>query len=134
MSLWDAFIIGFVQGLTEFFPISSSSHLKLIKMVLGVDNIGNSVYFDLICHLGTLTAALYFFRRDIFEIFTQGREKFRLFFIALLPLIPCYFLLKPLREFASRPEYLGYALLATGAILFLGTKIKVRNAEGTTSK
>lgn len=134
MSPWDAFIIGSLQGLTEFFPVSSSAHLKLAKFFLGVERGEQQVYFDLVCHLGTLCAALYFFRRDILDLFTSQRKKLPLFFIALLPLIPFYFLLKPLREFASKPEFLGYALIFTSMILFIGQRWRIRRKEESSSK
>lgn len=123
MRLLEALILGIVQGVTEFFPISSSAHLQLARKFLGVGE--PPVLFDLACHLGTLFALLVFFRKEIVT-FARKRSSLIPIAIALLPLFPAYFLLKPLRDAASDPHLLGYFLLATGGILALGRKAKER--------
>jgi undecaprenyl-diphosphatase len=129
MSIIEALILGLVQGLTEFFPVSSSAHLKLAKLFLGIQQSEAHVVFDLVCHLGTLLALLYFLKKELATIFQKDRRKLLLIFIATLPLVPCYFLLKPLREFASQPHFLGPCLLITALILFLGQKLRA-NTQG----
>ena len=109
MSLLHAFLFGLLQGLTEFLPVSSSAHLKLAKLLFGIESSETQVIFDLMCHLGTLAAVLYFFRREIYSLFTAERKKLLLLIIATVPLVPFYFLLKPLRDFASAPQYLDCA-------------------------
>jgi undecaprenyl-diphosphatase len=126
MSLIHAFILGLVQSLTEFFPVSSSAHLKLTKLILGIEDLQGVHLFDLSCHLGTLFAILYFLKGDIKEILLSNRSKGFMIFLATLPLVPAYFLLKPLRDFASHTEYLGFCLIGTGIILFLGQHLKLR--------
>jgi undecaprenyl-diphosphatase len=61
-----AFILGLVQGLTEFLPISSSAHLFLGHQLLGLQE--PRLAFDLLLHIGTLTAVLYFLRSEIAQI------------------------------------------------------------------
>lgn len=56
-------ILGIVQGITEFLPISSSGHLVIMQHILGIDN--NVVFLDIVLHLGTLCATVVFFRKDI---------------------------------------------------------------------
>src|SRR3972149_2489940 len=129
MSALEALFIGFVQGLTEFLPISSSAHLKFAKMLLGVEHNESQVIFDLVCHFGTLIAVLLYLRKEVWNIFRQAHRKLLLLFIATLPLIPFYFLLKPLRDFASQPQFLGPCLLLTAAILFLGSKLRITRKE-----
>ncbi len=129
MSIIEAFIFGFLQGLTEFLPVSSSAHLKLAKLFFGVESSESQVIFDLVCHLGTLLALLYFLRKEILGLLQSDRKKLLLLFLATLPLIPCYFLLKPLRDFASDPHYLGLCLILTSLILFSGQKLRVRRAQ-----
>jgi undecaprenyl-diphosphatase len=126
MSLIEAFIFGLLQGLTEFFPISSSAHLKLAKLLCHLEKSESQVVFDLVCHLGTLLALLHFLRKEIVRIFLTDRRKLFLLFAATLPLIPCYFLLKPLRDLASEPQFLGPCLICTAFILFLGQKIRLQ--------
>lgn len=117
MSFFSSFILGLVQACTEFLPISSSAHLKIVKYILGQDS---GVLLDLSCHLGTLVALVIFLRKDIAKILFEEPKKIFLFFLAMLPLIPCYFLLKPLRELASQIHLLGFCMMVTGGILLAG--------------
>lgn len=126
MSSFAAFIMGIIQGITEFFPVSSSAHLKLAKIFLGLETSEKLVVFDLMCHLGTLFAVLFFLRQDIYNLFRYERKKLFLLFIATLPLVPCYFLLKPLRDFASNTQFLGFFLIITALILFAGNHFKFK--------
>src|SRR5690348_11572400 len=129
MSWVHALILGLLQGITEFFPISSSAHLTIARLLLGVEGKDSQVLFDLSCHLGTLVAVLFYLKREIVELFCTEVKKLILLFIALVPLIPSYFLLKPVRDFVSRPEYLGLCLLATAGILFLGHTYRLRREK-----
>lgn len=124
MSLFEAFIFGLLQGITEFLPVSSSAHLKLAKLILGVESSESQVVFDLVCHLGTLGAVLFYLKGEIISLFHKDQRKLSLLVFATLPLIPCYFLLKPLRDFASQPSLLGICLMVTGAIIMGGQKIR----------
>ena len=65
MTAFEAALLGVIQGLTEFLPISSSAHLILARSVLGLDAGEFGLAFDVACHVGTLVAVLVFFRRDI---------------------------------------------------------------------
>ena len=65
MDIFQGIIIGIVQGLTEFLPVSSSAHLVFIQKLLGVES---SLAFDTFLHLGTLIAVLWFFRWDIYKM------------------------------------------------------------------
>lgn len=65
MDILSAIIIGVVQGLTEFLPISSSAHLIFIQRLLGVES---SLAFDTFLHLGSLIAVLWFFHGDIYKM------------------------------------------------------------------
>jgi len=66
MTILEALILGVVQALTEFFPISSSAHLIIFPKLLGIED--SSLTFDLVLHLGTATALIVFFWRDLFKI------------------------------------------------------------------
>ena len=65
MDIIQGIIIGIVQGLTEFLPVSSSAHLVFIQKLLGVQS---SLAFDTFLHLGTLIAVMWFFRYDIYKM------------------------------------------------------------------
>ncbi|MBE6501465.1 MAG: undecaprenyl-diphosphate phosphatase [Methanobrevibacter thaueri] len=68
MDIIQGIIIGIVQGLTEFLPVSSSAHLVFIQKILGVES---SLAFDTFLHLGTLIAVLWFFRYDIYKMLSS---------------------------------------------------------------
>ena len=59
MNYFDALIYGFIQGVSEFFPISSSGHLALLPRLLELNDPG--VFFDLLMHLGTAFAVMVYF-------------------------------------------------------------------------
>ena len=62
----QAFILGIIQGLTEFLPVSSSGHLVIIQHLLGLK--GPELFFDICVHLGTLLAVIIVFRKEIREL------------------------------------------------------------------
>ena len=65
MSLVYAVLLGVIQGLTEFLPVSSSAHLILARAFFGWDAEQFGMAFDVACHVGTLVAVLVYFRSDI---------------------------------------------------------------------
>lgn len=130
MTSIEAFILGLVQGFTEFLPVSSSAHLKIAKMILGLKSDESQVVFDLCCHFGTLIALLYYFGREVFYILRYDIRKVGLFALATLPLIPFYFFLKPVRIAASQPHYLGFCMMITATLLFLGSYVR-RKGRGS---
>src|SRR5438477_5910611 len=65
VSLWHAIVLGIVQGLTEFLPVSSSAHLIIVPWLFGwKDPAINSIQFDVALHMGTLLAVLTYFAGD----------------------------------------------------------------------
>jgi undecaprenyl-diphosphatase len=70
MPIWQAVILGAVQGLTEFLPVSSSAHLAVLPYLVGWKDQG--IEFDIAVHFGTLLAVLGFFFRDWLQIIQQG--------------------------------------------------------------
>lgn len=70
MSLFEAIIMGFIQGVTEFLPVSSSGHLAIFKNFFGLEEVG--VAFDVLLHVGTLMAVCIAFFKDIKELFVNG--------------------------------------------------------------
>jgi undecaprenyl-diphosphatase len=61
-SIWQAFVLGTIQGLTEFLPVSSSAHLSLTPWVFGWQPAG--LAFDVSLHIGTLVALVWYFRAE----------------------------------------------------------------------
>ena len=74
MNIIQAIIIGVVQGLTEFLPVSSSAHLVFAHNILNVES---SLAFDVFLHLGTLIAVLWFFRWDIIKMIRSWLQSIR---------------------------------------------------------
>lgn len=70
MSLLQAIILGFIQGVAEFLPISSSGHLALAKKIFGLSDVG--LTFDLMLHFGTLVAVFIVYWKDIWELIKEG--------------------------------------------------------------
>src|SRR5258708_31469379 len=70
MPLLHVIVLGIIQGLTEFLPISSSAHLALIPKLLGWQDQG--LAFDIALHAGTLAAVLIYFFQDWVQVITQG--------------------------------------------------------------
>ena len=85
MSYAQALVLGLVQGLTEFLPVSSSGHLILVPHVFGWPDQGLAV--DAALHLGTLAALLAYFRGEIFDLFSGALDR-RLGVIIVLATIP----------------------------------------------
>lgn len=71
MSIIQAILLGLIQGLTEFLPVSSSGHLALFKIIFHIDMEGG-LLFDVMLHIGTLAAIFVAFRKDVFELIKEG--------------------------------------------------------------
>ena len=72
MDLAAAALLGVVQGLTEFLPVSSSGHLILARAFFGWDAGRYGLAFDVACHVGTFLAVVAFFRRDVIEMIAHS--------------------------------------------------------------
>ncbi|MBA2277661.1 MAG: undecaprenyl-diphosphatase UppP [Chloroflexia bacterium] len=83
MELWQAIVLGFVQGLTEFLPISSSGHLIIFPWLFGWEEPG--LAFDAALHLGTLVAVVVYFWRDILGMVRAVPSAARAPWLALRP-------------------------------------------------
>ena len=81
----EAIILGIIQGLTEFLPVSSSGHLVIFQDILGVQEAG--ITFEVMLHFGTLLSVIWVFGRDIIRLardFRQGAGKTFCFNAALV--------------------------------------------------
>ncbi len=129
MGVLAAILLGAVQGLTEFLPVSSSAHLILARMVFGVDAAKLGMAFDVACHVGTLVAVVVFFRQDLiamakavpgmFQRAADGpARRLQLVIVGTLPVIPLGLLLAGRIEEQLRTPIVAAATLALGALLF----------------
>lgn len=130
MSILQGILLGLLQGLTEFLPVSSSAHLLLVQDWLGLT--APQLTFSVAVHLGTLSAVLFSFRKEIGglcrtvftgRIFLRPKEeRSRLFWLLLLSLLPLL-LIYPFKDFLDplllSPTVAGICLLFNGLILLL---------------
>jgi len=118
MTTWQAFFLGLIQGITEFLPISSSGHLALGQYFLGFENMQDYILFDLVCHLGTLTAIFYVFFPLIKESLNPYHSRFWKIVIGTLPLFPLLLILKPIKSLFDQPQFLGPCFIVSAALIF----------------
>ncbi len=121
MDIFSAILLGVVQGVTEFLPVSSSGHLILMRTFLGVGGDG-SLAFDAVLQLATTLAVILYFWRDIFDIFSvrNARNNILLFAVALgsVPAVLVgVFFEKNIEGIFRNAHFVAWALIA-GSILF----------------
>ncbi len=151
MDIIKAVVLGIVQGVTEFLPISSSGHLSLFQHFLGVGGEG-SLLFSVLLHLGTLIAVFIVFHKTIFELVTEffslikdiftGKFKFKelkgkkkMLVMFVFSCIPLLILLLPVGNDMKLMDWLsgfseddsilleGFCFLFTGCLLLTSTHI-----------
>lgn len=71
MNFWQAIIMGLIQGLTEFLPVSSSGHLAIFKNIFGIET-ETGMLFDVLLHMATLIAICIVYWKDVKELFVNG--------------------------------------------------------------
>lgn len=135
MEIIDAIILGIVQGMTEFLPVSSSGHLELGSAILGDQKIPEeSLLFTVVLHFATALATILVFRRDIASIL-EGLFKFKwneetqfsakILFSMIPAVVVGLFFEEQLEQlFGGKVVFVGYMLLVTAVLLFLADKAK----------
>ncbi len=148
MSILEAIILGLVQGIAEFLPISSSGHLAILHNLFNMSDIeGGHLLFDVLLHFGTLLAICFMYWTDIKLMFTETVDLFtgrnpapsgqrrqypaaRLFILIIVATLPLALIL-PVHNYidalSGSTVYVGIALILTGCILFVSDKM----AKGT---
>ena len=137
MEIWKAVIVGVVQGLAEFLPISSSGHIVLTQYLLGIREVGGThqpdLSFEIMLHMGTLLSVLIFFWRPLWaltrSLYTPSLKTERLtifwLFLATLPAVVAALLFKDFFDAApGKPVLVSGLLIVTGLILFAPRLIK----------
>jgi undecaprenyl-diphosphatase len=124
MNILESIVLGIVQGLTEFLPVSSSGHLVLLQKIFNLAPIGNTtdpwlMFFDTMVHLGTLIAVVIVMWRDIIDLFRKPFKSLFYLVVATLPAVIAYLLFPDFFKTAFGGAYLGYAFLLTAVILSL---------------
>jgi len=121
--LTKAIILGIIQGLTEFFPVSSTAHLIVVPWFFGWKGDVNTLTFDIALHAGTLIALLFSFWRDWLELFTRKQKLLALIIVASIPAGVAGFYLNDLAENTlRRPFLISLMLVAVGLIMLYAEK------------
>lgn len=129
MTLIESLILGLIQGLTEFLPISSSGHLVIFQTLFGLEEPG--VTLEVLLHFGTLLSVFWVFGRDFLELlrFPRDAGQRRFLLLLILGVIPTAVLGLLLDKYAAgifqSTLATGVALLVTGGILKLLTVLPV---------
>ena len=141
MELFQATILGLLQGLTEFIPVSSSGHLVIARDILGFKDQG--LIFDIFLHLATLIAVIIYFRKDWLDILKNITKKSGLFWqiiIATIPAIIIGFLASDLIEnFFRSATWTSFFLILTGLFFIIAEKLsnipqkKIKNIKSKDS-
>jgi undecaprenyl-diphosphatase len=135
MSEWmQVVILGIVQGIGEFLPISSSGHLVLTEQLLGSMTAGSSIAkgkdVEVLLHLGTLASILVVYFRDLLQIAREPRT-IALLILATLPAAIIGLTLEDWFELAfDAPIIAGFGLLITAALLTIGQKFESARYQG----
>ncbi len=83
MDIWQAIVLGAVQGFTEFLPVSSSGHLILLQNWFGITE--NVIFYSVMLHLGTLVPVLLVLYKDVFELFKKPFNRLWYLVLATIP-------------------------------------------------
>ena len=128
MHLWHAILLGLIQGLTEFLPVSSTAHLTLAEhLMLGR---GMPLAFDVLLHVGTLLALFVYFRKEMLQVVmgiagkdAEGRKLALWLFIAMIPTGIFGLATKGIKEAAKEHLWVyGIGLLVTAWLLYMANE------------
>ena len=133
MGILEAIILGVIQGLTEFLPVSSSGHLELTKAILGEDKMPEEgLLFTVIVHFATALSTVVVFRKDILEIMNglfqfKWNESSQFSLKIILSMIPAVIIgllfEKELEQlFDGNVVFVGFMLILTALLLFFADK------------
>ena len=135
MSWFEALILGLVQGLTEFLPVSSSGHLEITKAIFGDNSLPEeSLMMTVVLHAATALSTIVIFRKDIIAIIKglfqfKNNEEFRFSLKIIISMIPAAAVGVLLEEeieqfFGGQILLVGCMLIVTAGLLFLADKAK----------
>ena len=144
MTYLTAFLLGLVQGVAEFLPISSSGHLAIAQNLLHIEGTGSvPEFFDVLLHLGTLIAVFAAYWKDICEMVVEffrgigdlahrstpspvppARQLILLIVVGTLPLFAVLPIRKAVQGLGDNMVFVGAALIVTGFLLFLCDRVR----------
>ncbi|NWK57017.1 undecaprenyl-diphosphate phosphatase [Verrucomicrobiaceae bacterium N1E253] len=144
MEIWKAIVVGIVQGLAEFLPISSSGHIVLTQFILGIREVGaapqEDIAFEVVLHLGTLVSVLIYFRKRLWDLtcslFVKEMREERMMIlwlgVATLPAVIAY---KGAGDWFKAaynyPVLVSGLLIVTGLVLYIPRLLKNKHTVET---
>lgn len=131
MNAFEILLLGVVQGLTEFLPISSSGHLVIIEALLnGNESPPDGLLVNVVLHAGTLAAILVVYWNRIWRLLGQDRRGIGLLIVGTLPAVAAGLPLKLFfPELLASPLLAGLMLIATGTMLLAATGLPVGETD-----
>lgn len=140
MSVLEALILGIVQGLTEFLPVSSSGHLELFKALLGSNMVAKeSLLFTVVVHFATALSTVFVYRKDLLDIFKglfafKATEQTLFSFKIVLSMIPAAVIGVLFNDeiehfFEGNIAFVGAMLLLTAVLLLVADRAKNTNKK-----
>ncbi len=138
MNWFEALILGLIQGLTEFLPVSSSGHLELARAIFGEGKVPEeNLFFTVLVHGATALATLFVFRKDVADLLKgllafkwNSETRFTVFIVlSMIPAAAVGLLLEEEIEslFGGQTTLVGTMLVVTGLLLFLADKARNTN-------
>lgn len=129
MSIWVAMLLGLVQGLCEFLPVSSSGHLLLLSKIFGITE--GAMFFSVMLHLATLVAVIIVFWKQVSRLICRPFSRpVLMLVVATVPTVLAALLFKKIEPFktfyeaAENGAYLGYCFLLTSVFLLLSDRVR----------
>ncbi len=118
MSIFEAIILGILQGLTEFLPVSSSGHLVLFSKIFGIES--DFIFFSVVLHVATLFAVLIYYRKQVFQIVKKPFSTLTLkLVVATVPAIIIALLFSDFLESIFDGSLLPFCFVFTGILLIV---------------
>jgi len=130
MNIVNAIILGMIQGLTEFLPVSSSGHLVLFQKIFGIEE--PALLFDTMLHVGTLAAVFAVLWADIWAILRKLNQPLAAYLIiATIPAVVFALVFKkPIERTFETGQFLGWCFLLTSALLVMAELLSKRAVQG----
>lgn len=130
MYWWQSVILGLVQGLAEFLPISSSGHLVLLRAVMGID--GEFLFYDVMLHMATLVAVVLVLYKDVIALFKPPFKRLGMLVVATIPAGLVGLLCSDYIDgIFSTPVYICFFFLFTAILMLVTEFISKRNKKPT---